>query len=299
MASCGQMVEGQTVAFACDLDAGHEGPHRAYENARSVRERTRWEAAQKTEQARSDLSQFQGPAQTTAERYTEGATAVPGTPPRRVTEMAGDRPEIEAAERPVVYEEGEDGSATFAEVGGQRYIDCPNCLGVMQIHTEDGSALCGSCGLALEAGSWDHPGIGEPTKQREGDQPLPTQNDGDYVQDRIIAKINAVRGMGALTNEQADLLISQMEDSKTVGMQRYGSALQTFNGRDALQDAAEEARDLYVYLNSLIQAREAQRETLVEVVTKAFRSAEPDEEDSALAAIAVDAILKATGGLGT
>lgn len=264
MASCGQMIEGRVVSFSCDLDAGHDGPHRAYENSRSVRERAKWEREKKAAEVQQVLSQFQGPAQTTAERYTENPTPVPG--PKPVSDASADYETSETIpEEQVIFEEHDDGSSTFGPA---------------------------------------------PTKQREGDQPLPQSTQGEYVQDRIIAKINALRANGSMPDELAADLIAKMEASKKVGMQRYGTALQTFNGRDVLQDAAEEARDLYVYLNSLIQAREAEYADLVEVVQREiereYSDGAPDRglyevlpNAEALAKIAVGTILKATGGFGT
>lgn len=75
----------------------------------------------------------------------------------------------------------------------------------------------------------------EPTKQRPGDQPLPVSNDLPAIQDLVIADI---------------------EDRKRVGLERYGSLLKAHNGRDALQDAFEEAIDLAMYLKQLIYERD-------------------------------------------
>ena len=71
-------------------------------------------------------------------------------------------------------------------------------------------------------------------RQREGDQPLPTVNDGAYIQTLVIEDI------------QTRLL---------VGIERYGTGLQANNGRDALQDAYEEALDLCCYLRQVIEER--------------------------------------------
>lgn len=68
--------------------------------------------------------------------------------------------------------------------------------------------------------------MSQPTKQREGDQPLPTPG-RECVQDALIAEI---------------------EQRKQLGIQRYGQPLMTHNGRDAIRDAREEAVDLAVYL---------------------------------------------------
>lgn len=45
----------------------------------------------------------------------------------------------------------------------------------------------------------------------------------------------------------ADLVIEDMKARKQLGIKRYGTALQAFNGRDALQDAYEEQLDNIVY----------------------------------------------------
>lgn len=352
MATCGQMIEGNVVAFSCDLDAGHAGPHRAYENARSVRERERWEREQT--HATSGLGQFQGRAETTAERYTENPTAVPG--PEEVQRFA----------RPVVVEEDANGTrfrqatsaeAKVAEIPSEQgpgpdevylldiskfdltgvfdgqpptqakmqvrsispsgtvrisFADYPSGVGPEydlsreQFHTlairrvdldlMPAAPHVGDYGDRVE----EYLAGPQPTKQRPGDQVLPTQTGEESVQARIIRKSQALVESGAMPEDTFRLIEQQMLDSIKVGTERYGSALQTFNGRDALQDAAEEARDLYVYLNSLIDARATQRGRLVDVVAQAIRAADGNHTmgAGALAEVAVDAILQATGPLG-
>lgn len=72
---------------------------------------------------------------------------------------------------------------------------------------------------------------------REGDSlPMPTINDRPSVQSAVIADIEA---------------------RTEIGIKRYGTALQPFNGRDALVDAYEEALDLVCYLKQLIIERDA------------------------------------------
>jgi len=58
-------------------------------------------------------------------------------------------------------------------------------------------------------------------------------------------------------NEQPvwDLVIADMKARDIVGRKRYGTPLQPLNGRDALQDAYEEALDLAVYLRQEIEER--------------------------------------------
>lgn len=112
-----------------------------------------------------------------------------------------------------------------------------------------------------------------PTKQREGDQPLP------------IPGVTCVQ----------DVIIAAMEESKRVGKERYGSTLHTFNGRKTIQDIAEEARDLFIYATQMSVEADADRDTLIEVVTAALTSypgqtqLEGDPENAAERA--VDAIM--------
>lgn len=56
-----------------------------------------------------------------------------------------------------------------------------------------------------------------------------------------------------------DLVVQDMHERKQLGIKRYGTALQAFNGRDALQDAYEEALDLAIYLRQVIEERNAQK----------------------------------------
>lgn len=75
-----------------------------------------------------------------------------------------------------------------------------------------------------------------PTKQREGDQPLPTKNDQPDIQ---------------------SLVILDIEERRRVGISRYGTALQPFNGRDVILDAYEEAMDLCMYLKQMMVERDS------------------------------------------
>lgn len=51
------------------------------------------------------------------------------------------------------------------------------------------------------------------------------------------------------------LVIADMHDRDLDGVREYGVPLLTHNGRDALQDAYEEALDLAAYLRQLIEER--------------------------------------------
>jgi hypothetical protein len=66
-------------------------------------------------------------------------------------------------------------------------------------------------------------------------QPMPDLNDGPVIQ---------------------ELVMKDFEGRLALGIERYGTGLQAFNGRDMLLDAYEEALDLAVYLRGLIYERD-------------------------------------------
>lgn len=96
----------------------------------------------------------------------------------------------------------------------------------------------------------------EPTKQREGDQVLPS---GD---ERLV--------------DDQQLLIDDIEARRQVGIERYGQGHRPFNGRDTLQDLYEEQLDLLVYLRSIKRMAESSRHELIEVVSTTL-SGDPDD----------------------
>lgn len=75
-----------------------------------------------------------------------------------------------------------------------------------------------------------------PLRQREGDQPLPVPNGQ----------------LSAHTLAQVEL-----EKRRGLGISRYGTQLQAFNGRDALQDLIEELADALCYAVQLRTERDS------------------------------------------
>lgn len=53
-----------------------------------------------------------------------------------------------------------------------------------------------------------------------------------------------------------DMVIADIDARKQVGIERYGTVLQPFNGRSALMDAYQEALDLAIYLRQLLYEEE-------------------------------------------
>ena len=60
---------------------------------------------------------------------------------------------------------------------------------------------------------------------------------------------------GGWGNVQA-LVRADLEERERIGVERYGTPLRLFNGRDALVDAYQEAMDLTVYLRQAIAERD-------------------------------------------
>lgn len=67
------------------------------------------------------------------------------------------------------------------------------------------------------------------------EQPAPVENDNTHI---------------------ADMVIADIMSRKQKGIETYGVPLQAHNGRDALQDAYEEALDLCCYLRQAMEERE-------------------------------------------
>jgi len=66
--------------------------------------------------------------------------------------------------------------------------------------------------------------------------------------------------------EVGELVLSDMRDRIALGQERYGSKLKTFNGRDALVDAYQEAIDLVMYLRQEIEERNSAQEAVLAVI---------------------------------
>lgn len=66
-----------------------------------------------------------------------------------------------------------------------------------------------------------------------------------------------------------DIVIQDIAERKDVGVERYGTVLQPFNGRSALWDAYHEVLDLAVYLRQRIYEEEHTCGTSTSVSLKA------------------------------
>lgn len=76
-------------------------------------------------------------------------------------------------------------------------------------------------------------------------QPAPVKRDTPGMHDLVAADI---RQSGATEL----LVIADLEARKTFGLEKYGTMLQAFNGRDPLMDAYQETLDQVVYLRQCV-----------------------------------------------
>lgn len=242
---CNERVGKSTVTWACSLPTGHDGPCYASE---APGERRRWEKAQADQrEAAATLAQFQGKAETTAERYTDNATPVPVSAGRRSLHRQCDPWEC------YVYDGQGHGRRSAND-------ECHIYTGALV--PEVAAEVAAQVDEGLDT-------VVEPTKQRDGDQVLPD-------------------GTGACVQ---DLVIAAMEESKRVGVERYGQTLRTFNGRRGFEDVHDEVRDLFVYLTQIKAEAEADRAELNRVVAAALQTHSYGSDFQAAAAIAVDRVM--------
>ncbi|MDE2425682.1 MAG: hypothetical protein KGO96_07230 [Elusimicrobia bacterium] len=95
--------------------------------------------------------------------------------------------------------------------------------------------LCSGCGATLTVYGWCTICLKKPEEIKYKIQPDPVKNNKPAVW---------------------DLVIEEMKNRDNLGLERYGTRLQPFNGRDTLRDAMDEALDLVVYLRTLIYERD-------------------------------------------
>lgn len=88
------------------------------------------------------------------------------------------------------------------------------------------------------------------SNKREGDQVKPIPNDQPSCQGDFIARVHR-----------------EMPERMQMGLERYGTLLQPFNGRDFMRDAFDELNDLSVYLEGVAREREAMMDLLFDLAS--------------------------------
>lgn len=301
---CDALVEGRHVSYHCSLERGHEErnwgePHYAVESEKSVRAWQDWyremHETPEADPARLDRTTADPVAQLTAVHHRDeannpscGEMLPPFVPdgstifcikPTGHTGAHSDGATTWMSDGDWATQTVED-EAVQEEQVGRRCTGDPLCGAAKHYH--GCFADKGNCD-APDDHTYYLPGGGEvsatdarrgrPTKTRKGDQRLPNGT-GVCVQDVIIA---------------------EMEASKSVGIKRYGQTLRTFNGRKGIVDVAEELRDAFVYMTQIKTEAAATRNTLIEAVLHGWGEISNEgriaERPEVLAAFAVDRIM--------
>ena len=85
------------------------------------------------------------------------------------------------------------------------------------------------------------------------DQPNPTKNDKPAVWDLVLSDLKNPLYATGFAQNVIDLVASDMKERDKIGIERYNTRLQPFNGRNALVDAYQESLDCSVYLRQAIE----------------------------------------------
>lgn len=111
--------------------------------------------------------------------------------------------------------------------------------------------------------------------QATAEQPPPTGDSEVCVQDEVIADLRKRAAAGIVAGDYLDgelqttastlgehipllEVAADIEERKRVGIERYGTTLRPFNGRNALLDAYQECLDMAVYLKQALLEQESQ-----------------------------------------
>jgi hypothetical protein len=242
MAECKKNVGRGIIAYPCVVQADHDGPCMANENGPSIHARKAWLAAVELE-------------------ALEAASASPTVERRRDVPHPNAEP-LSAFQGPART------SATGLMEHVEEGIAGPTPLSTIDTNAPgQGRTLRASRPRTIWAGEpveveqesdsyeapvvtqptqvVNFPSVSFPTKTREGDQPLPeVREGGGFIQ---------------------DLVIEDIEARKAVGISRYGTPLQSFNGRNVDQDLYEELIDATTYLRQRLVERHALNEAVTDL----------------------------------
>ena len=228
MTQCKKNVGKGIIAYPCvvniELDGTHDGPCMANENGPSIHARKAWLAATELEQL--ELTQVPVPAVIAEQRRqvphpgAEPLSAFQG--PARTSQTGLMEHQEEGISSPVPL-----GTIDTNAPGQGRQI---HTRIVPQVTRRPETLWADESAIPVAPA----PVQTQPTKQRPGDQPLPVVNDGVFVQ---------------------DLVIADFEERKQTGISRYGTPLQTFNGRNVDLDLYEELLDATTYLRQKLEER--------------------------------------------
>jgi hypothetical protein len=230
MAECGKQVGQGVVAYPCIIEVeganGHAGPCAARENMRSMNERAKWDEARERA-AKSGVPTLEELGMQGKPKTVVDGLLDPGSRDGR---------HIHPDELRRI-KDGLDTSRTEEASLETRLVQTAGGVNISGL-----SAAFDQINQIEAAYKTFQDAFSEDV--REGDQPLPTPNDDVHIH---------------------DLVLIDVADRKALGTSRYGTPLQAFNGRNALQDAYEEALDLTAYLRQVSLEHEVAAMALYEL----------------------------------
>ena len=91
--------------------------------------------------------------------------------------------------------------------------------------------------------------MAEQLRLRDGDQQLPVPNDGPSMHDLVAADVDT----WPQPQPERQAIRALLAERKQLGLDRYGSLLQSHNGRNAKRDLIEECADAAVYARQLLE----------------------------------------------
>ena len=298
--TCNVMIEGNPIGHPCDLQPQHAGPHAAAAMPQSIAARQRWIASVEAPQAApaapapaaapmAPMAPAPTPPGQVVNASVPTRTPMPPMPGVSATPVAAPPPSAPAAETyaagvPLVTE-----GRTFVQA------NTPPADPTVQpatVQTSPG-VLPQPAHLAPTA-----PEPTVPTNAPVAPAPVPpmtgvpTTLPDAGVTTTPPAEARAVAEAVATSSQPApilnagvaiqDLVMADMAHRKAVGIERYGTVLQAFNGRSALTDMYEELLDGATYVRQLIE-EEAQvgnysqatfAEHIVSIVREVSRAAQ-------------------------
>jgi hypothetical protein len=231
MAQCKKNVGNRIIAYPCVVEADHDGPCMANENIPSQHARRAWLAAVELEAEKAYTLRVAPPAE---EQLRQRQVPHPNAEPLSAFQGPARTSQTGLMEH---EEEGISGPTPLTTID----TNAPGQGRTKVVRRRPDTIWAGEP-VAVNPPPSPSQGQTEPTKQREGDQPLPVDNGGEFVQQLVIDDIKA---------------------RIAVGIERYGTPLKTFNGRNVDQDLYEELIDASTYLRQRLVERVEMAEAVV------------------------------------
>jgi hypothetical protein len=289
MATCNHPLGKGALNFLCELPPGHEGPHKAQGNDRSLRERAAWEDAQAV------LRQSQGKPLTMSDRTEGGETGTPppgffpcryhqvihhqdvrspkcmawsgphdGPQPRNIQRLPSTMGSATVFEQlPDMPDDPESQAMVFKQEGTefvQQPTDAVADQRIEELHGP-GAEVSGpgtdpDTGPGTEAESWTPGEVGDLLEPHHEAAEAAAR----FAPTRSVPR-SGEQGLPTRNDYPSaqDALIAAIETRKAIGLERYGTLLQPFNKRDSFTDLLDEAVDGAVYAMAVEMERQEMR----------------------------------------